>query len=227
MEADDTLRAVLRDCLAAPNACPLARGNATVDSLYNEITDLKESVKYNPILLGSNLTIGLIEYTSLYSQIYTGIKSGIPSVPTFAYYIDAILQRNLTQYELVLEAMSAPSKTVYPNLSGPENIYGIQCPDTALRTENLSDLEPLIETWEEDKTGGEILLSLQGGCARWKMHSKETYSGPFNATTKNPILLISSPYDPATPMVSAQNMSTGFTGSVVLQHNHIGVSHTT
>lgn len=182
-----------------------------------------EYVKYNPILLGSNTTTGLVEYSSLYYQVYAGFKAGIASVSTMAFYLDAIMQRNLTAYELVTALITTPSQPIYPNL-GPEAAWGIQCPDVALRTDELSTFDPIFETWYESKTSGQILFALSGLCARWKMRSKETYNGLFNTTTKNPILFISSPYDPATPMVSARNMSAGFEGSVVLQHNHIGVS---
>ena len=38
-------------------------------------------------------------------------------------------------------------------------------------------------------------------------------------------MFVGGPFDPVTPLISAYNMSTGFEGSVVLQHNGYGVSY--
>lgn len=56
------------------------------------------------------------------------------------------------------------------------------------------------------------------------MKGKEQYTGDYKAKTKNPILIIGSLYDLRTPLVSAKNASAGFEGSVVLQHNGLGLS---
>ena len=62
-------------------------------------------------------------------------------------------------------------------------------------------------------------------CARWKIRAKERYTGGFNdIKTKNPILFVANTFDPYTPLVSAQNASAAFDGSVVLQHD--GHGHT-
>ena len=54
------------------------------------------------------------------------------------------------------------------------------------------------------------------------MQAKERFSGPFEGRTKNPILILGSPYDPVTPLIDAKNVSRSFQGSVLLQHNAVG-----
>ena len=56
------------------------------------------------------------------------------------------------------------------------------------------------------------------------VQAKERYTAGFdNIRTKNPFLFVGSPFDPLTPLASARNVSAGFEGSVVLQHNGYGV----
>jgi len=48
------------------------------------------------------------------------------------------------------------------------------------------------------------------------MPAVEIYQGGFNIKTKNPILLANNEFDPVTPLVSAQNMSSGLESSFLL-----------
>jgi hypothetical protein len=53
-------------------------------------------------------------------------------------------------------------------------------------------------------------------CAHWGFTATEQYKGDFNVKTDNPILFMSSIYDPVTPMGSAYNASAVFEGNVVV-----------
>jgi hypothetical protein len=185
-----------------------------------------EEAKFHPIILGNNLTTGLIDHGTLKTNIYAYVKTGMgPTAPILAAYVNAIMERDWTTYETIVEGLATPSTPIFPN-NGPEALYGIQCPDTELRFDNQEDIQPLVDyNYNESYFGGVQPVQLMALCLQWKMRSKETFTGPFNnIKTKNPILFVSSPLDPATPMASARNMSQGFEGSVILQQNGIGVS---
>lgn len=145
--------------------------------------------------------------------------------PLLASYLHAIFLRDVETYETLSAAINTLNPAIFPN-NGPEAILGIQCPDTALRSDTLEGISSQIEyNYKESYFGGPAVVQLMIPCAEWKMTSKETFEGPFTGVrTRNPVLFVSSPLDPATPMVSAWNMSGGFEGSVVLQQNGIGVS---
>lgn len=67
------------------------------------------------------------------------------------------------------------------------------------------------------------LYALTYSCATWQVDAREQYEGPVtDIETRNPILFVNGPYDPVTPLISAQNTSSSFVGSVVLQHNGTG-----
>jgi hypothetical protein len=188
--------------------------------LYNDVIQLLEETKYNPIVIGNNI----VQYGPLKTNIFGFVKAGMGAGRLLAVYLNAIIERNATVYERILAALNQPSSPIYPNY-GQEALYGIQCPDIELRSASLEGIEPLVSyNYNESYYGGPAVVSLMVACAQWKMRSKETFTGPFQVQTKNPILFVSSPFDPATPMASARNMSEQFTGSALLQQNGIGVS---
>ena len=61
-------------------------------------------------------------------------------------------------------------------------------------------------------------------CASWPAHSAERYTGPWDATTKNPILVIGTRFDPNTPFADARRTARRLGNAVLLTHD--GYSHT-
>lgn len=70
---------------------------------------------------------------------------------------------------------------------------------------------------------GDATTAVSMTCAQWNMDAKERYDGDFQVQSEGPVLLIGNTYDGLTPLVSAQNVSSGFRGSVVLEVNGYGV----
>ena len=61
-------------------------------------------------------------------------------------------------------------------------------------------------------------------CASWSARSTDRYTGPWNAHTKNPILLVGTTFDPATPYTNARRVA-GLLGNAILL-THDGYGHT-
>ena len=61
-------------------------------------------------------------------------------------------------------------------------------------------------------------------CASWPARSADRYTGPWNATTKNPILVIGTRFDPNTPYADARRSAQRLGNAVLLTHD--GYSHT-
>jgi pimeloyl-ACP methyl ester carboxylesterase len=61
-------------------------------------------------------------------------------------------------------------------------------------------------------------------CAAWPVRSADRYTGPWNATTTNPILVIGTRFDPNTPYINAQRAARRLGNAVLLTHQ--GYSHT-
>jgi pimeloyl-ACP methyl ester carboxylesterase len=61
-------------------------------------------------------------------------------------------------------------------------------------------------------------------CASWPARSTERCIGPWNASTKNPILLIGTRFDPATSYANARRAARQLGNAVLLTHD--GYGHT-
>lgn len=61
-------------------------------------------------------------------------------------------------------------------------------------------------------------------CASWPVRSAERYTGPWDASTKNSILVIGTRFDPNTPYANARRTSRRLGDAVLLTHQ--GYSHT-
>jgi pimeloyl-ACP methyl ester carboxylesterase len=59
-------------------------------------------------------------------------------------------------------------------------------------------------------------------CASWPVHSADRYTGPWNARTSNPILVIGTQFDPNTPFANARRLSDLLGNAVLLTHQGYG-----
>jgi pimeloyl-ACP methyl ester carboxylesterase len=61
-------------------------------------------------------------------------------------------------------------------------------------------------------------------CAAWLVRAVDRYTGPWNATTRHPILLVGTRYDPGTPYANARRVAALLGNAVLLTHD--GYGHT-
>jgi pimeloyl-ACP methyl ester carboxylesterase len=61
-------------------------------------------------------------------------------------------------------------------------------------------------------------------CASWPTRSTNRYTGPWNQNTKNPILIIGTTLDPATPYANARRVANLLGNAILLTHD--GYGHT-
>jgi pimeloyl-ACP methyl ester carboxylesterase len=59
-------------------------------------------------------------------------------------------------------------------------------------------------------------------CASWRVRSPDRYTGPWTASTPNPILLIGTRFDPNTPFAGAQHAARLLGNAVLLTHEGYG-----
>lgn len=76
---------------------------------------------------------------------------------------------------------------------------------------------------------GRIWTWASSPCAQWPLADEDRYSGPFNAATANPVLVIGNLYDPATRYEGAQALRALLPNSALLTvdvpgHTSLGVS---
>ncbi|KAH7095369.1 proteinase [Paraphoma chrysanthemicola] len=219
---DLALNKYLEACIATKNQtlCPLYRPNATAESLTNQIRDLVEEVKFEPIVMGSNTTTDLVTYVDIKGAINNPLRLMIAYATPLAGWLNAILTRDTTTYRLLRPRVVADPATLDSTLDAVQNI---RCTDTTWRTDNIEEARDLVHRVSNSSSlYGDVYASSFLACSKWRMQAKGRYEGDFKTKTKNPILIIGSPYDLRTPLISAQKVNKLFDGSVLLQHNGYG-----
>lgn len=109
-------------------------------------------------------------------------------------------------------------------ISNPQALIAIACGDWVSTTGDLDDFQSWLKLYEEvSEFGADQLINILYSCATWPTKAKERFQGSFEGVqTKHPILFVNGPFDPVTPLISAQNSSSGFVDSVVLEHGGAG-----
>ncbi|KAJ4365075.1 hypothetical protein N0V83_008692 [Neocucurbitaria cava] len=215
------LQEFLKSCVkAGEEACPLASKGSSADELFAIINDLAEQVRHEPIVLGSNVTTDIVGFAQITGSLDISLRISVEYAPYLAGYLNAVLDRNATAYHTYRSFLfpdnSSPS-------TGAEATFAIRCSDSVFRANELSDVEERAArlTAASRLFGGGYGSSYMT-CSQWRVNAKGRYEGDFKAKTKNPALIIGSPYDLRTPLKSAVNASASLEGSVVLQHNGHG-----
>ncbi|KAI0130387.1 TAP-like protein-domain-containing protein [Xylariales sp. AK1849] len=214
-DSDKVFSGFLSACAVAGTSCALARENRTAADLEAAMSSLFETIKYNAIPLG----VYIIDYSSVKNFIFTQLYYPV-LWPQMAVILDGLLTGNLTtlaEYLASLDSTADAAAITY------ESNAGIRCSDKLPRASTWQELGPIFDQLDQkSKWFGDLPASLILKCAQWRFEAKERYNGDFQVKTRNPMLLVGNTYDPTTPLVSAFNVSAGFEGSVVLQHNGYG-----
>jgi pimeloyl-ACP methyl ester carboxylesterase len=216
---DATFEAFLDACFESAEKCPLARMYENVDDLKDALAELFDDLRYSPIpAFPAGSFPQVLDYSLVNSMIVSTLYRP-PHYQNLSIALAGLLEGDSAPWA---EVFFSPTSVTVPRQA--EAILGIRCGDKIPRASSLEELEPIEEQFHETSKWfpgfgrGWYVYA----CAQWPFEAKERYEGDFNVKTKNPILFIGNTYDPVTPLKSAQNMSAGFEGSVVLHHNGFG-----
>lgn len=220
MSLDGVVQGFYDGCASAPQNCELAKLANTSEAISSLVNNVLESLRYSPVVVMSNDSSTTITYSSVKEHMFSSMYS--PSRWRFqARLLSRLIQGNYTGYVDLIEQASGGED----DRATPDAILGISCGDGAYRAESILDLSEYKNTVVPTSKWGGLDFGLMNtiSCAAWLMKAKEVYTGPWNAETKNPLLIIGNTYDPVTPLISAQGNSEVFNGSALLQQNGYGV----
>ncbi len=101
----------------------------------------------------------------------------------------------------------------------------ITCTDSPAREGPRAWPRVIARLTRDSRIGGPVVgWGNWAPCASWPARSTERYTGPWNRTTKNPILVIGTTFDPATPYANARRVAHLLGNAVLLTHD--GYGHT-
>jgi pimeloyl-ACP methyl ester carboxylesterase len=227
---DAAIEYFFTSCAAAgPGICALAEEGKSGQDLLEQILGFYNTVRDQGITLNITESESVLTYQDIGAILGDITKSGRSVWADSAAGLAAI-------YNSQAPLLSNPEKRQTPNpapfdptlADDPKSavLSAITCGDASLDfgTVDGDTFRSDQELYQQySKYGYESLLGIIQACATWQVAAKEQYKGPFeNIETRTPILFVNGPYDPVTPLISAQNSSFGFLGSAVLQHTGTG-----
>ncbi|KAL8879744.1 MAG: hypothetical protein Q9198_002705 [Flavoplaca austrocitrina] len=223
-DSDKSFDGFFTGCVAHPEACKLARDGLTPADLKQEFYDVLYSLKYEPYVARIDGNATVLDYNVVKGIVLSALYS-TSTWPILAAGLHGLVVRNDTELAALVSLQLGIPGGAFPN-EGPEAyLGGIRASDVRFRSNNLTSLYPLLEQFfAKSQILGDVLSANLLTYAQWPFRAKGGYTGDFRVKTKHPILFVGSDRDALTPLVSAQNASADFEGSVVLQHG--GYGHT-
>ncbi|CAE6492002.1 unnamed protein product, partial [Rhizoctonia solani] len=237
--SDATFNAFASNCAnAGPSKCAIAQEGSTVDSIRDWVFNLIALAYDNTKVTGG----AIITSGQLRALLWAGMyhPREWPALAQNLAQISMALS-NPTNSMTSLRARS-PSDKIYSipfirrtstNSSDPATDYvykAITCADAvdAGNSTTKQGFESLVDlTNNHSRMFAPFIGWYAGGmfCHHWPVRAVERFTGPFNHTLQNKILVIGNLADPITPFISAKAVVDGLGDSaVLLKHN--GYGHT-
>ncbi|KAL8292205.1 hypothetical protein RQP46_001671 [Phenoliferia psychrophenolica] len=201
--AETAFQWFLTDCAAAgPTGCALASSNSTARSIQHTLESFLDDLFTTPVPVIDTIRPGFLNSGLARAFLYASLEQpgNWPDVAT-AFAL-ALAGEPKTLYEQVI----LPFNTT--NDLGDTSRQAVSCADTLLPSPKQTTSEFLAREVQKalkvsPHFGGSVQsLEPDGGCQFWGNGQKAqgTFTGPFNASLENPILLVSNTADPDTSL---------------------------
>jgi pimeloyl-ACP methyl ester carboxylesterase len=214
--ADEAFAQFRKLCQAAgPAGCALARPGESVDE---RVARLFDAARRAPIPAPHADPPGALSYSDLLISTFNPLR--LPSTwPQFAKDLDAALAGDASALETSARVMLTPA-----GFAGATTSSAISCADGPARLPSTAWPKAIADFTDSGTLWGSVQgWWLWAPCAsNWPGRSDDRYTGPWNAETKTPILLINARYDPATGYGNAQVAEKRLGNAVLLTMNGYG-----
>ena len=214
---DRVFNQFLRLCQAAgPDRCALAGHGPVVPRVNQLLNRLRQA----PIPAPSADPPGELTY----GEALTALKLVAlpdPSLwPVAAVALESAIQGDAS----LAETIARGATTDQVRMLYQEQGAALVCADSPARHPASVWLRVVDRLEDISRIGGPIVGWQLAPCASWPTSSANRYTGPWNATTEHPILVIGTRFDPNTPLRNAQLAARRLGNAVLLTHD--GYGHT-
>jgi pimeloyl-ACP methyl ester carboxylesterase len=216
----DTLREFFRLCAqAGPQKCALAADGDPQQAF----AALAERLRTDPLVV---TVAGRPPQQIGYDELvrFTFSSFGIYTPPLWPVLAELLHAASTRDTDTVAGILSDLAQFMPPGMEDyPTADVAIACADT----DNPADPQRYGQLGRQrDRTvapyAGSSWAYLALPCASWTGRSTERHTGPWNATTSNPVLLVSTRHDPATPYRNAVEVHDLLAHSALLTVDGVG-----
>lgn len=198
---------------AGPTRCALAALGPVKAGIERLLARLRQA----PIPAPAANPPGVLTYTDLMLSLFEPIRSP-EEWPQLAEELAAAEGGNGTALETRARAMRSPqawsgvtTSTAIQCADGPAHRSAREWPRVIGRLEGTSYLQGAVQGWWQ-----------WAPCASWPARDRSRYAGPWDAKTRNPILLIGTRHDPNTGYANARRAARLLGNAVLLTHDGYG-----
>ncbi|CAK5282286.1 unnamed protein product [Mycena citricolor] len=225
IDADINWASFASGCVTAgPEGCPFYSPSTVqitdrLQALYNRLLQ-------RPIPVRTAKSYGLVDFSKLRRTIFSSLYSPYAKFLPLAAALADLERGNATAlWEMsegdAFECGCDPTEHIFDSVG--DGGAAVLCNDGARMSGDFDSMERHYHEMLKVSEWADVWEPLRMQCLAWPNYPKKYFNGPFIANTSHPILLIGNTADPVTPLWAANNMSTGFTGSVVLTQDSVGL----
>ncbi|GAA4671886.1 alpha/beta fold hydrolase [Phytohabitans rumicis] len=212
---DETFDQFLATCAAAgPELCPLA-GHGPVAPRVNAMLD---RLRTTPLPAPNATPPGTLAYNEALAPLKFAIL-GHPSLwPEAAAALEMAIQGDGSA---IKDAANFDSSEVFHRLVEPGQ--AISCADSPARQDAADWPRVVRKLTKISRIGGApVGWGMGAACTSWPTRNTNRYTGPWNATTRTPILLLGNRYEPNAPLAVARKVERLLGNAVLLVHDGYG-----
>lgn len=198
---------------AGPSGCALAAHGPVKAG----IEELFARLRLGPIPAPTAKPPGELTYTDLMLSLFEPLRSP-EEWPRLAEELSAAEGGDGSALEMRARPIRSPrgwsaitTSAAIQCADGPAHRSPGEWPRVIGRLEGISYLQGAVQGWWE-----------WAPCASWPVRDKSRYAGPWNANTRNPILLIGTRHDPNTGYANAVRAAHILGNAVLLTHDGYG-----
>ncbi|KAI5121647.1 hypothetical protein M0805_001174 [Coniferiporia weirii] len=191
---------------AGPGRCALASSGSTADSISTEIDGLLERLYERPLAVWNATRPGPLTASMIQSMTFSYLYRP-RDWPTLASNLAAALAGDgVPTVQYFLEKIEL-NTAVVPKTSAA--IYAVTCVDTPGFPSDVDTTKALDDVLDEmtlsqQRTSRHFSALDIDMCHHWTARETERFTGPFNHTLNNEILVIGNTADPITPVQNAR-----------------------
>jgi pimeloyl-ACP methyl ester carboxylesterase len=219
-DTDRVFREFLRLCEAAgPDRCALA-GHGT--SAAERAKEVLARLRQHPIPAPSATPPGELTYGEALTALRLAALPDPALWPLAAALLEQAAQGDASELETIARGATSDNVRVLVQEQG----VALVCADSPARQDARAWPRVVRRLEAVSRIGGPVVGWHNAPCASWPTRSADRYTGPWDATTPNPILLIGTRFDPNTPLRNAQRAARRLGNAVLLTHDGYGhLSH--